>query len=131
MRTTGAIIAVLLFGFAFTVVSGAGLAGAWGIDNPLGGSDAAGAFGDAGEQSPGGEGSVGGSAQQSSGETDIVSLTLDGARFFGFVVGKIALLPITLNQLGLPLFAAAPIGLFAQFLGGVGLIQFIGNRVWR
>lgn len=65
----------------------------------------------------------------------------DTTGIFGYVVTAahqifsfikmVVLLPVTLRRLGFPSFFAYPIGLVTQLIASIGLIQFIGARVYR
>jgi hypothetical protein len=46
------------------------------------------------------------------------------------LAGAVALLPLTLIELGFPAFFAVPLGLIGQLVVGVSLIEFASNREW-
>lgn len=77
------------------------------------------------------EARVNGSADSSSGESDIVGLILAGGAGIANFVNMAFLLPIELQRLGFPHWFAWPIGLAVQVIALVGLIQFLSNRVMR
>lgn len=52
------------------------------------------------------------------------------AQIFSFIK-MVTLLPVTLQRLGFPAFFAYPVGLVTQLVASIGLIQFIGARVYR
>jgi hypothetical protein len=61
----------------------------------------------------------------------LTGLALGGvSAFFGWV-GVLALLPLELNRLGLPYWAAYPLGLLFQAMIGIGLVQFAAGRILR
>lgn len=67
----------------------------------------------------------------SSNDGDIVGLIISGVSNFGRLLGMYVLLPWELMDLGLPRYAAYPIGVITQILGGIALWQLAGNRVFR
>lgn len=78
-----------------------------------------------------GQPDVNGSADSSDGEGDIVGLVISGAQDIGGIGGLVMLLPDELMALGFPSWFAVPIGLLAEFIATIGLVQFVTNRVWR
>lgn len=46
------------------------------------------------------------------------------------MVGAVVVLPMTLINLGFPAWFAVPLGMLAQLITGVGLIEFAINREW-
>lgn len=67
----------------------------------------------------------------SSSEGEIVGLIVNGLTSLTDAAGAVVLLPITLINLGFPVWFAMPVGGLATFLAGVGIIQWVTNRVWR
>lgn len=64
------------------------------------------------------------------GSDDIVGLIVSGGQsIFGFA-GMIALLPLSLQNLGFPPWFALPIGSVFYILVTVGVIQFVTGRIW-
>ncbi len=67
----------------------------------------------------------------SSNDGDIVGLIIAGVTNMGKLLGMYVMLPWELNDLGLPWYAAYPLGGITQVLGGIALWQLGGSRVFR
>jgi hypothetical protein len=61
----------------------------------------------------------------------IVGLVVGGAEDLFEFTALIALLPITLQQLGFPDWFAFPIGAVLQIIVSIGVLQFVTGRVYR
>jgi len=61
-------------------------------------------------------------------EPTTVGLALSGGEFLATFVGAIALIPLTLTNIGFPYWFAVPIGGAAQIVGTIGLFQFVTGR---
>jgi len=128
MRTIAALVFVLALGVSFSIVSATGLAGVLGADRAPDGSQVEQNLDNAAGQSPvdNPDKLAGGIAQ--TGDANLIGVIITaGDLVAGFLTGVI-LLPVTLSNLGLPLYAAAPLGLFIQTISGIGLIEFFTNR---
>jgi len=66
----------------------------------------------------------------SSGESNIVGLITDGLSSLTGIAASVAVLPVTLINLGFPAWFALPIGSLVYIISGIGLIQFATNRRW-
>jgi len=64
-------------------------------------------------------------------EGNIVGLIISGARSIAGIFGLALLLPRELITLGIPAWAAIPLGLLAQIIVGIGIVQFATGRVFR
>ena len=128
MRTLPVIGVILALGFAFTLVAGAGIGPAVYGENP-GDSPTTKTIDDIGKEADVGEGEDGeGGVSADVGGDDEPTLRgfgLSGAELAIKVVGAIAFLPSTLMGLGFPEYFATPAGRIAQFIGTVGIFQFI------
>lgn len=132
MRTIGVVALVLCFGVAFAVVGGSGIgAEIFGVSDSEDAETArtldkvakeADTKSDDDEEG-GISGDVGGDN-----EPTVTGFVFSGATFIVRLVGAVALLPITLINLGWPAFFAVPIGGAAQIVATVGLLQFITGR---
>lgn len=130
MRTIAALVFVLALGVSFSIVSATGLAGVLGADRAPDGSQVEKNLGSSAGQSPVGDpDSLTGGVSQT-GDANLVGVIITaGGLASDFAVG-VLLLPVTLSNLGLPLYAAAPLGLFIQTITGIGVIEFFINREW-
>jgi|APHM01.1.fsa_nt_gi hypothetical protein len=61
----------------------------------------------------------------------IVDLVLSSAGDIAKFVGLVAILPVTLQELGFPTWFAAPVGSLVTIIVSIGLIQFVSGRVLR
>lgn len=129
MRTTAPILIVLCIGVGGGMIGMSGFADAWGAPQP----ETTGAqeqLEDTSESvNPAGpEGSASGPV--SSGESSIVGLVVDGATSIVGIAASVALLPVTLMNLGFPAWFALPLGSLAYLIAGIGVIEFATNREW-
>lgn len=128
MRTIAAAVFVLALGVSFSIVTATGLAGVLGADQAPDGSQVQGQLEDANESSPlGNPDSFSGDIPQS-GDANLIGLIITGLDLAAAFLVGVLLLPVTLANLGLPLYAAVPLGLFTQAITGIGLIEFATNR---
>jgi hypothetical protein len=77
-----------------------------------------------------GDGSFNGSAQGADSD-NIVGLIVSGTQAITGFAGAVALLPWEIQRLGFPYWFAFPMGLSAQAIVGIGVVQFAANRVYR
>jgi len=129
MRTQYPLIIVLCFAVMFGMFAGSGFNAIVDGDRSTGqaqdeldsqANDSAieNGSGIAGDQSPGDEGSL-------------VGVVISGSQTILSVLGMVALLPITLQNLGFPTWFALPIGSVAYVVAGIGFVQFVSGRVLR
>ena len=128
MRTKSVVGVVLCFGVAFAMIGGSGIGPAIfgeasgdhettrALDEIAGDSEV--------DQEEGDEGGLGADLVGDS-EPTLVGVAISGGQFAVGLVGAVALLPVTLIRLGMPAYAAVPLGGMAQIVGLIGLIQFI------
>lgn len=130
MRTIAALVFVLALGVSFSIVSATGLAGVLGADRAPDGSQVEENLNSSAGQSPlGDQDSLTGGISQT-GDANLIGVIITaGGLAADFAIG-VLLLPVTLSNLGLPLYAAAPLGLFIQTITGIGVIEFFINREW-
>lgn len=127
MRGTPFVLIVLVLGASAGMVTASGLAGVWGSPPPQV-DDASGQLNDSASDLRPSSGPVEGPV--SSSESDVVGLIVSGLGAITNMAGAVALLPLTLIQLGFPAWAGVPIGLLAQTVVGVSIIEFATNREW-
>lgn len=128
MRTIAAAVFALALGVSFSIVTATGLAGVLGADRAPDGSKVEGQLEQANESAPiDNPGEFTGGISQT-GDANLIGLIITGFGLISDIVVGVALLPITLANLGLPLYAAVPIGLFTQAVTGIGLVEFATNR---
>jgi len=66
-----------------------------------------------------------------SGSGDIVGYVTDGAGKVISILKFAVLLPLALTELGMPVWFAVPVGVFAQLGTVVSLVQFTSGRILR
>ena len=129
MRTKSVVGVVLCFGLAFAMIGGAqGFAGIFG-ENPDG-HQTTDALDEIAEDAGVGEPDEDESGPLDSdlagdNEPTLVGVAISGGQFATSLVAAVALLPVTLIQLGLPAYAAIPLGGMAQIVALIGLVQFV------
>jgi hypothetical protein len=132
MKGKGVLVIVLSIGVAFAWAQGAGLAAAWGIGGGVpDGTAARGALNNSSADSPAQTNPVEGDAATENGDSDIVSLVLDGSLQVASLVGNIVLVAPILTDLTAPVWFAAPLGSLAIFAATMLIIQFVTNRWLR
>jgi hypothetical protein len=130
VRTARIVLVVAALGTASLMWGLGGLGDLYGETNPVGDLQS----GDeverqADESAVVDNGSFSGSASRS--DDSIVGLIVSGASAITDFAAMVALLPLELQRLGLPRYAAYPLGLIAQAVVGIGVVQFATGREWR
>lgn len=127
METKTVIGVVLCFGVAFAMLGGSGVGAAVFGENPDDHETtraidkiADNAAVDEDDEDSGLSAEVTGDS-----EPTLVGVAIAGGQFAVQLVAAVALLPLTLMQLGFPSYAAVPLGGIAQIVGLIGLVQFI------
>lgn len=126
MRGTAPILIVLALGVSGMMLGASGFSDAWGAQPPQ--TSAA-------QEQVNNSSSIGPNQDPISGpvsdsDSSIVGLISNGLGSIVGVAGAVVLLPATLTNLGLPMWFSYPLGLLAQFVVGVSIIQFATNREW-
>lgn len=133
MNGKAPVFMVLCLAVAGAMLGASGFADAWGAEPPK--TDAAqdelNQSREADPINPGPNSTgVSGPVNGASG-SDIVGLIISGAQSLASIVAGVVVLPITLINLGIPAWAAVPIGGLAEVIVGISLIQFVTGRDWR
>ena len=128
MRTKSIIGVVLCFAVAFAMIGGSGVGAAIFGENPDDHQTTR-ALDEIAEDAAvdGEEDEPGGLSAEVAGDSEptLVGVAISGGQFAASLVGAVALLPVTLMQLGMPGYAAVPLGGMAQIVALIGLVQFI------
>ena len=128
MRTKSIIGVVLCFGVAFAMIGGSGIGAAIFGENPDDHQTTRALDEIAEDSAVDGDGDdPGGLSAEVAGDSEptLVGVAISGGQFAASLVGAVALLPVTLMQLGMPGYAAVPLGGMAQIVALIGLVQFI------
>lgn len=129
MRTTAPVVFVLALGVAFAIVGTTGIAATWGLTDTPGGDGVESNLNQSAANSSAGEsGNFEGDVGQSGDDTSLLGLTITGISIIASAAGAIVLLPITLTNLGMPAYAAIPLGFFLQVIVGIGIVEFATGR---
>jgi hypothetical protein len=133
MRSIPIVVFVLSLGVAFAVVTGSGIGTTiFGVGDQDPGTQRA--LNDSANETrledDGDSGGIAGDVQGDN-EPTIVGLVLSAGQTVISIATAVVLLPVTLSRLGFPVYFAAPVGLFAQMVVGIGVFQFIVGRVWE
>lgn len=129
MRSQMPVILVMALGVAAMMWGMAGVEDAYSSDN-LDELDSDQELSDqANESAVGEDGEFTGATGQTD-DGDIVGLIVSGAGSIARFLGAVVLLPLEIHSLGAPWWFALPIGLSAQTIVGIGLIEFVINREW-
>lgn len=132
MRTIPIIAFVLSLGVSFAIIGGAGIgASIFGMDNQdPGAQDALNDSQSNTSLEKGDGGGVRGDVQGDN-EPTVVGLVLSAGSAIINIATAVVLLPVVLIRLGLPVYLATPLGLFAQIVVGIGVFQFVTGRRWE
>lgn len=130
MQTVRYALAALLLATTFSIANTAGLPAVYGMEDeaPTGSTlseqmdQAAGSGPVAGD---GISGQVDGTDDQS-----IISVALNSVGFLLSVATGVALMPITLQSMGLPSYAAIPLGTAMVIIISIGILEFATQRVF-
>jgi hypothetical protein len=129
VRTIAFVIFVFALGVSFSIVGATGIADTWGLVDAPGGGEVERQLEDsAANSSAGNEDQLSGDVGKSGGETNLIGLVVAGVQTIGRVAAAIILLPLTLVELGMPVYAAVPVGFFAQIITGIGIVEFATGR---
>lgn len=127
MRTIAPVLIVFALGVSGAMIGLSGFEDAWGADAPETSAAQEELEGAAADADPNEEPISG---PVTFGEGNIVGLIANGLSTVTSFAGAVALLPVTLINIGFPAWFSIPIGMLGYFLAGVGLIQFATNREW-
>lgn len=127
MRTAAVVVVALLFVTVGIMLSMSGLGQIYerGYTNPDQPTDK---FNSTAKSSPIQNGNFSGDVGQNDGDESIIGFIINGGSAVLDAMVFVATLPIQLNQLGLPWYAAYPAGGFLEIVGGIGFIQFLTGR---
>jgi len=128
MRTIAPVGVVLAIGVAGMMLGMSGFTAAWGAPAPETTSAQEEVNGTSDDVAPGADPIAG---PVSSEDSSTVGLIADGLSSLTNIAGGVAVLPLTLMNLGFPRWFALPIGSLASAVVGIGIIQFAVNRVWK
>lgn len=132
MQTKYPLFLVLAIAGATLIWTASGMGAVYGASDPIGSSSpAADQLEDqVNDSAVGTNGSFDADVRRST-DGGIVGMIVTGSQFI-VTFGKIVVfLPLQLQQIGLPAFAAGPLGLLAQALVALGIVQFLSDRVYR
>jgi len=126
MRTKSILGVVLCFGVAFAMIGGSGLGAAIFGEAPAD-HDTIDVIEDNADDASVDEDDDGGLVADVAGDSEptLVGVAISAGQFAASLVGAVVLLPITLMQLGMPTYAAVPLGGMAQIVAFIGLAQFV------
>lgn len=127
MRTITPMLVVLALGVSGMMLGMSGFADAWGAKPPQT-TAAEEQLNDSASGLNPGDGPVQGPV--SAADSSIVGLLASGLGNLVNVAASVALLPVTLINLGFPAWFSVPVGLFGQLTLGIGIIEFATNREW-
>ena len=127
MRTTTPVLVVLAIGVAGLMIGGSGFTDVWGAKPPQVDSASSQVNASSANVSPN-SGPVSGPV--STGDSSIVGLIVNGLGSLVDIAGAVAVLPLTLMNLGFPAWFAVPIGIIGELIVGIGLVEFATNRDW-
>lgn len=131
MRTIYPVLLVLALGTASLIWGLSGIAAVYTENDPIEGSEAGDAVeGQAGQSAAGEEGDFEASARGDDSD-NLVGVVFSGIDAIVSFASMVALLPFELQNLGFPRYFAYPIGVLAQGLVGIGIVQFASGRVYR
>lgn len=131
MRTKAPMLfvaAVLVVGVAWQTAGMTAVLGASSSDGPTSGIDT-GALNDTASDHNVDSG-IGGQAPGSD-AGGLIGIAISSGQAIADIFGMAVMLPIVLNNGGIPYYWAYPLGLLAQIISFIGLAQFVSNRNLR
>lgn len=133
MRTKYPVLVVMALATASLIWGMSGFGDVYGVNDPVGDdSQAADALQEeSNESSASSGGTFEGSANTGTDSNNIVGLIISGISSIVSFGTMVALLPLELERLGFPRYFAYPIGVLAQTLVGIGIVQFATNRDFK
>jgi len=131
METKYPLFLVMALAAATLIWTLSGVGGLYGAGDPISSGGASEKLEDEANDSAASEGGDLESGTQGSDEGNIVGLVISGVDFIVSFASMVTFLPFKLQEIGAPYFLAYPIGLLAQALVGIGIIQFAANRVYE
>jgi len=68
---------------------------------------------------------------QGSGDSTIVGMVFSGVEEVMNVAGMVVMMPMTLKDMGFPMWFAAPVGSTASIIASIGILQFVTGRIYK
>jgi len=128
MRTTLPLAIMLSLAVMFAFFAGSGFNGIVRGD-AQGGGQAADELEQQADNSSVAEDEAVSGSRAASDEGSLVGVIIGAGQSVMRIMGMIALLPLTLRNLGFPAWFSAPVGSLVYVVAGVGILQFITGRV--
>lgn len=121
---------MLCLAVAFGLFAGSGFNAIVGVDN-AGGDQATDELQDQADDSAVDEEEDVEGSRAASDEGSLVGVIISAGQSIMEITTMVALLPLTLRNLGFPAWFAAPIGSLVYVVSGIGILQFITGRVYE
>lgn len=132
MRTIKPTLIVVALGVATMMWGVSGFGSLYGQTDPVSGLESGENLRAISDESAVSEnGSFNASAKGADESDNIVGMIISGTQAVISFAGSVALLPWELMRIGFPRWFAFPLGLSAQAVVGIGIIQFATNRVYH
>lgn len=131
MRTITAVLVVFAIAGASLIWGLSGFGSVFGQTDPISGLESGETLQDEAAGSVVNESGQFNASAEGSDSDNIVGLIIAGLGFVVDTASLVALLPFELERLGFPYYFAYPVGLLAQLIASVGVVQFGTGRVWR
>jgi len=137
MRTIYPVLVVLALGVSGAMIGGSGFADVWGAPTPE--TDVAQEQVEKNSEKlnpnekndkPNQDDKAVVEGPVSSDDSSIVGIVVDSLDSIVDLAAATAVLPVTLQNLGFPMWFAGPIGSVVYIFSGIGVIQFATNRRW-
>lgn len=131
MRTTPVLIMVFAFATGALIFQIAGIGGMFGAADPSSDLQTPGEFEEEASDNPLNEEEDGERFDPDTrGEDNVVGFIISGFSLVFSYARLVVLFPIELQNIGVPRFAAYPVGLLMQAVLVFGIAQFASGRIW-
>lgn len=131
VQSARTVLVVAALGAAALMWGLSGFGALYGAADPVGDLQSGDEIETQGNQSAVVEGGSYDASAEGASDDSIVGLIVSGTGAVTDFAGMVALLPFELQRLGFPYWFAWPLGVLAQAIVGIGIVQFASGRVFR
>jgi hypothetical protein len=132
MNTKFPLLLVIALAGATLIWTMSGVGDLYGQSDPIGSdSEAADALEEQADEAPQTENGSFNTTAHGRGETSLPGMVVSAGKFMISFATIVTHLPQELMKLGFPAYFAVPLGIISQALVGIGIVQFLADRVYN